>query len=59
MTDELQARLATLKREFMVGQTQLKELEQQEANLRETLLRIRSAIQDLEKSLAESARKPK
>ncbi len=47
MHEQLQVRLATLKQEFETGQTQLRELERQQAYLRETLLRISGAIQVL------------
>ncbi len=52
MREQLQTRLAELRREFETGQTKLKELEQQQAYLRETLLRISGAIQILEELLA-------
>lgn len=49
MTDErLTARLAELRREYAVGEARLRDLTQQEAALRETLLRISGAIQVLE-----------
>jgi hypothetical protein len=54
MLQKLQARLDELKREFATGQTQLQELEQKEASLRETLLRISGAIQVIEELLAQS-----
>jgi predicted nuclease with TOPRIM domain len=53
MREQLQARLAELKREFETGQARLRELETQEARLRETMLRISGAIQVLEETLAE------
>lgn len=53
MREQLQQRLEELKREFETGQTQLRQLETQEARLRETLLRISGAIQVLEETLAE------
>lgn len=53
MREQLQQRLETLKQEFETGQNRLRELEVQEARLRETLLRISGAIQVLEETLAE------
>ncbi len=50
--DQLQERLAELKREFEAGQAQLQAREQQQMSLRETLLRISGAIQVLEELLA-------
>ncbi len=54
MREKLQARLEELKREFETGQARLRELERQEAQLRETMLRISGAIQVLEETLAQS-----
>ncbi|WP_406054309.1 hypothetical protein [Kribbella sp. NBC_00889] len=49
MSDErLQARLGELRREYALGEGQLRELLQQESALRETLLRISGAIQVLQ-----------
>jgi hypothetical protein len=48
MIDQLRARLAELKREYQLGEAQLRELVREEAALRETLLRISGAIQVLE-----------
>jgi hypothetical protein len=49
MADErLQERLTELRREYAVGDARLRELVQQEAALRETMLRISGAIQVLE-----------
>jgi hypothetical protein len=50
--DQLQARLAELKREYQLGEGQLGELTRRETALRETLLRIAGAIQVLEELLA-------
>jgi predicted nuclease with TOPRIM domain len=58
MREQLQARLEELKREFETGQARLRELEAQEARLRETMLRISGAIQVLEETLAESEDSP-
>ncbi len=52
MREQLQARLATLQREFEIGQTRLNELDQQRMSLQETLLRISGAIQVLSELLA-------
>jgi hypothetical protein len=49
MADErLQERLTELRREYAVGEARLRELLQQEAALRETMLRISGAIQVLD-----------
>jgi hypothetical protein len=52
MRDQALARLDELKREYQMGEGQLRELGRQEAALRETLLRITGAIQVLEELLA-------
>ncbi len=52
MLDQLQSRLESLKHEFETGQARMRELEMQQMNLRETLLRISGAIQVLEELLA-------
>jgi predicted nucleic acid-binding Zn-ribbon protein len=49
--DQLERRLQQLKREFESGQKALVELERQQADLRETLLRISGAVQVLEEEL--------
>jgi predicted nuclease with TOPRIM domain len=54
LREQLQARLEELKREFETGQARLRELEAQQLQLRETLLRISGAIQVLEETLAEN-----
>ena len=54
MIDQLRARLAELKREYQLGDGQLRELTRQEATLRETLLRISGAIQVLEELLSKA-----
>jgi hypothetical protein len=51
MKEQLQKRLEELKREFEVGQNKLRELESEEVNLRQTLLRISGAIQVLDEEL--------
>ena len=54
MREQLQTRLEELKREFETGQARLRELEAQETQLRQTMLRISGAIQVLEEALAET-----
>lgn len=55
MKEQLQQRLEELKKEFETGQARLRELEAQQAYLRETMLRISGAIQVLEEALAQGA----
>jgi predicted nuclease with TOPRIM domain len=55
MREQLRMRLEELKNEFETGQARLRELEMQEAHLRETMLRISGAIQVLEEALASGA----
>lgn len=52
MREQLQARLEELKGEFETGQARMRELESQEAQLRQTMLRISGAIQVLEEMLS-------
>jgi hypothetical protein len=54
MQERLQQRLQTLKTEFESGQRMLADLEEKQANLRQTLLRISGAIQVLEEVLSET-----
>jgi hypothetical protein len=54
MRDQALARLDDLKRQYQMGEGQLRELGRQEAALRETLLRISGAIQVLEELLGSS-----
>ena len=54
--EQVQARLAELKQEYVSGQGQLRELAQQEAALRETMLRISGAIQVLEELVSDGTR---
>lgn len=54
MKQQLQQRLQELKVEFESGQRFLAELETQQANLQNTLLRIQGAIQVLEEELAKA-----
>ena len=56
MQDQLRRRLEELKKEFETGQARLRELEQEQAYMRETLLRISGAIQVLEEALAEETK---
>jgi prefoldin subunit 5 len=53
MKSELEARLMVLKEEYQKGQGQLVALEQETANLRNTMIRISGAIQVLEELLGE------
>ena len=51
MEEQLQKRLEQLKKDFETGQTRLRELETEQAYVRETMLRISGAIQVLEEAL--------
>lgn len=51
MKEEIENRLKELKAEFESGQKMLADLEAQQANLKNTLLRISGAIQVLEEML--------
>jgi len=55
MREQLQARLDELKRQYQLGEGQLRELDRQEVALRETLLRLTDAIQVLEELLSAPA----
>lgn len=55
MKEQLQNRVASLKREFEAGQAKLQELDRQQQLTRDMLLRISGAIQVLEESLAQGA----
>jgi predicted nuclease with TOPRIM domain len=55
MDEQMRERLAELEKDFNLGQSRLRELEMQEAALRETLLRISGAIQVLKELLGDSA----
>ena len=54
MKNQLTQRLNELKAEYEAGQKMLTDLEGQQANLRNTLLRISGAIQVLEEELAKA-----
>jgi predicted nucleic acid-binding Zn-ribbon protein len=56
MQEQLQQRLASLREEFAAGQKVLAELENRQADLRQTLLRISGAIQVLEEVLQSEVR---
>jgi predicted nuclease with TOPRIM domain len=56
MQEQLHNRLEALKKEFETGQARLKELETEEAYVRETLLRISGAIQVLQELLEKNGR---
>jgi uncharacterized coiled-coil protein SlyX len=54
MKEQLAKRLAELKTEFASGQKMIADLEAQQANLRDTLLRISGAIQILEEEIGKA-----
>ena len=54
MEEQLRLRLEELKKEFETGQNRLRELELQQANVQQTLLRISGAIQVLEEMLVDA-----
>ncbi len=56
MREQLEQRLKQLKAEFDAGQKMLAELEVKKTELRETLLRIKGAIQIIEEKLAKDQR---
>ncbi|HEX7313593.1 MAG TPA: hypothetical protein VF297_06710 [Pyrinomonadaceae bacterium] len=53
MEEQLRKRLEELKREFEAGGARLRELEAEQARVRETMLRISGAIQVLEEALTQ------
>lgn len=53
MRERLEARLTELTRELEVGERQLRDLELQQLQLRETVLRISGAVQVLRELLAD------
>jgi predicted nuclease with TOPRIM domain len=52
MREQLESRLAELQREFAAGEQQLRDIEAQQARLRDTLLRIDGAMHVLREMLA-------
>ena len=58
MEAQLRMRLEELKREFEAGGARLRELDAEQARVRETMLRISGAIQVLEEALAQDAPPP-
>ena len=54
MVDDLQRKLDELKKEFEVGQNRLRELEAEQAYVRETMLRISGATQVLQELINEA-----
>ncbi|HEX7482493.1 MAG TPA: hypothetical protein VF350_03405 [Candidatus Bathyarchaeia archaeon] len=55
MKQQLEQRLKELRAEFAAGQKALAELENKHMSLRNTLLRIKSAIQVLEEELSKES----
>jgi len=55
MREQLEQRLAELKSEFESGQKMMADLNDKQASLRDTLLRISGAIQILEEEIAKSS----
>jgi len=55
MKEQIQSRLGELQREYELGRARLRELERQQRNLEDQLLRISGAIQVLEEVLAHSS----
>jgi prefoldin subunit 5 len=55
MDERIQQRIETLRKELEVGQQRMRELEQQLAQLRDTMLRISGAIQVLEELQTQAA----
>jgi septal ring factor EnvC (AmiA/AmiB activator) len=53
-TDQTQQRLKTLRSELKVAEEKLLELQQQEAQVRQTMIRLREAIRTLEEEQANS-----
>jgi len=58
LNEQILNRLASLKKEFDAGQARLRELETEQAYVRETMLRISGAIQVLEELTNESKPAP-
>ncbi len=57
MKNQIKNRLKELKEEYESGRTMLADLENKQANLQQTLLRISGAIQVLEEELAKTHEK--
>ena len=55
---QILSRLASLRKEFEAGQVRLRELEAEEAYVRETMLRISGAIQVLEELIGKAKPEP-
>jgi peptidoglycan hydrolase CwlO-like protein len=53
-TQQLQQRLQTLRAELKTGEAEIKALQQKEAQVRQTMLRIHDAIKILEEELAKA-----
>ncbi len=58
MTNQVQARIESLRKELEVGQRRMHDLERELAQLRDIMLRISGAIQVLEELQAEAAAAP-
>ena len=58
MTNQVQVRIESLRKELEVGQRRMHDLERELAQLRDTMLRISGAIQVLEELQAEAAAAP-
>ena len=58
MREQMQERLAALRREFESGRRMLGELEARQADLQQTLLRIGGAVQVLEELLDAAGERP-
>ena len=56
MQEQLKQRLEELKKEYAIGQARLRQLEEEQNRVGETMLRISGAIQVLEEALGEEAR---
>ncbi len=54
MSDQFELRLIQLKSEYEAGQKLLAELEAREASIRESLQRLRTAIQAVEEEMAKA-----
>ena len=58
MSNQIQVRIESLRKELEVGQRRMHDLERDLAQLRDTMLRISGAIQVLEELQAEAAAAP-